>query len=56
MDSQTWYNVTTVHESGQRVESRRYGMDGVELYIDHVIDEHGPLIEPASVEFKIIRL
>jgi hypothetical protein len=56
MDSQTWYNVTTVHESGLVIESRRFGIDGVERYIDSVIDEHGPLTEPASVEFKIIRL
>lgn len=56
MDSQTWYNVSTVHENGQRIESRRFGIDGVERYIDSVIDEHGPLTEPASVEFKITRI
>ena len=55
MDSQTWYIVRTTHESGQRVESRRFGIDAVERYIDQCIDEHGPLQWPASVEFSISR-
>jgi len=55
MDSQTWYIVRTTHESGQRVESRRFGIDAVERYIDQCIDEHGPLAMPASVEFNISR-
>jgi len=55
MDSQTWYIVRTTHESGQRVESRRFGIDAVDRYIDRCIDEHGPLAMPASVEFNISR-
>ena len=55
MDSQTWYIVRTTHESGQRVESRRFGIDAVDRYIDQCIDEHGPLATPASVEFFISR-
>ena len=37
MDSQTWYIVRTTHESGQRVESRRFGIDAVDRYIDRCI-------------------
>ena len=59
MDSQNghvvfpaWWLVRTTHESGQRVESRRFGYDAVERYIDQCIDEYGPLAEPVSIEIQ----
>ena len=56
MDTATWFIVRTTHESGERIESRRFGYDAVERYIDMCIAEYGPLAEDASVEFKITRI
>jgi len=45
MEEQTWYTVFTTHESGLKVESRRFGYESVERHIAHCIEEHGPLAQ-----------
>ena len=47
MEEQIWYTVLTTHESGLKVESRRFGYESVEGYIARCIDEHGPLAQAA---------